>query len=107
MADDSRWEKVRVLVGIGLVVLCGLALWRNSVRPLVEKGIGGGDLVREVRLGVYRLAWERKKARIQKEEAEKKKAASEKGGEGAGVGEPGKAVSGGTVAGGTVEGGSR
>lgn len=74
MSDDSRWERVRVLVGVSLVVICGLALWKNSVRPLVEKGLGGGDLVHEVRLGVFRWALEKKRLQLQKE-AEEEKAA--------------------------------
>jgi hypothetical protein len=104
MGNDARWERLRVLVGIGLIDFFGLALWRNSVRPLVEKGLGGGDMVREVRLGVYRWALERKRAQFQKEEADKKKALEQES-----LGEQqkrgGEAVKGGTA--GTVHTGSQ
>jgi hypothetical protein len=105
MATDPRWERVRVMVGIALVVGCGLVLWRNSVRPLVEKGLGGGDLVREVRLGVYRWALERKREELQREEQQEKERVR------AGRASQGEApVSGGSrgaVSSGTVSGGSR
>jgi hypothetical protein len=107
MATDPRWERVRVAVGIALVALCGLALWKNSVRPLVEKGLGGKDLVREVRLGVFRLALERKREELQREEREEKereRARAEQAADGAaGI----SGGSGGAVSTGTLRGGSR
>ena len=116
MSNDARWERLRVVVGIALVVFCGLALWRNSVRPLVDKGLAGGELVREVRLGVYRWALEKKRAQFQKEEAEKKqekegKAVSPQKGEGVQKREErgaqaGKESSAGTISEGSVSGGS-
>ena len=69
---DTRWERLRILAGAALIVVCGISLWRNSVRPLVDRGVGGGDVVREVRLGVYRWALERKRAELQKEEQEER-----------------------------------
>lgn len=104
MSTDPRWERIRVLAGIALVVVCGLALWRNSVRPLVEKGLGGVDLVREVRLGVFRWALERKRVELQREqEEEKNRIRAEKAAGGGPVSGGSEAA----VSSGTIQGGSR
>jgi hypothetical protein len=109
-AEGSRWEWVRIIVGVAMVGGCGWALWSNSVSPLVEKGLGGGDVVREVKLGVYRLALERKRLEFEKEARERRaaevRAGTLRGGE-AKVERGESGSSGGDHASGTLQSGTR
>ena len=69
---------MRFGVAIALIGGCGWAIWNRTARPLIEKGLGPSEALREVKLGVLRWSFERRKEEMRRE-IEAAKAAARSG----------------------------
>jgi hypothetical protein len=72
------WELLRVGAAVALICGCGWIIWNRTARPLIEKGLGPAEALREVKLGVHRWSFERRKEEM-KREIEAAKAAARGG----------------------------
>jgi hypothetical protein len=64
---EWRWEFLRIGTAIALIGGCGWVIWNRTARPLIEKGLGPSEALREVKLGVHRWSFERRKEEMRRE----------------------------------------
>lgn len=69
------WEIVRIGIGAALVFGCGRVIWKRSIAPLVEKGLGPSEAFQEIRLGFYKQSFEKRKEEMKRESQAAKDAA--------------------------------
>ena len=72
---EWRWEITRIGIGVALVVGCGRVIWKRSIAPFVEKGLGPSEAFQELRLGFYKQSFERRKEEMKRESQAAKDAA--------------------------------
>jgi hypothetical protein len=70
---DWRWEVVRVLVGVGLVVGFGWMLWKQTLEPALEKNFGGSGVRLKAREKFLEWNHERRMERRRQEVLEEEK----------------------------------
>ena len=58
---------MRIGTAIALIGGCGWVIWNRTARPLIEKGLGPSEALREVKLGVHRWSFERRKEEMRRE----------------------------------------
>lgn len=61
------WEFLRIGTALVLIGGCGWVIWNRTARPLIEKGLGPSEALREVKLGVHRWSFERRKEEMKRE----------------------------------------
>ena len=70
---DWRWEAVRVMVGVGLVVVFGWMLWKQTLEPAFEKGFGGEGVRLKAKEKFLEWSHEKRMERRRKEVLEEEK----------------------------------
>ena len=58
---------MRIGIGVALVVGCGRVIWKRSIAPFVEKGLGPSEAFQELRLGFYKQSFEKRKEEMKRE----------------------------------------
>lgn len=61
------WEILRIGTALALISGCGWVIWNRTARPLIEKGLGPSEALREVRLSVHRWSFEKRKEEMKRE----------------------------------------